>query len=108
MDKVKDDGSIFKDRAKSNIYIDLFEGNKNDFKFDESEVLGVVKVKAKDAIELFKKGNGKIDAKIISSGVNENCVINRKVDFSEFLINKGETAIEKYGSILNKIIELTE
>ena len=25
-----------------------------------------------------------------------------------FLVNKGETAIEKYGDILNKIIELTK
>ena len=106
MDKVKSDGTEFKDRAKSNIYIDLFEGNKNDFKFDESEVLGVVKVKAKDALELFEKEEGKIEASIITSGLNENCVTSRKVDFAEFLVNKGETAIEKYGSILNKIIEV--
>lgn len=108
LDKIKENGTIFKDRAKSNIYIDLFNGSSNDFKFDTNEVLGVVKVKAKEALDLFEKEEGKIDATIIELVDNENKLVNRKVDFNEFLVNKNETAMGKYGEILNKIIEITE
>ncbi len=35
---------------------------------------------------------------------------NKLIDivFEDFLVNKGETAIGKYGDILNKVIELTK
>ena len=29
------------------------------------------------------------------------------IDFKEFLVNEGETALEKYGEVLKKVIELT-
>ena len=43
-------GALFKDRAKANVYVDLFEGDIGNFKFDVNEVLGVVKVKAIDVL----------------------------------------------------------
>lgn len=46
MDKMKN-GTLIKDRAKAHVYIDLFEGDINSFKFNPNEALGVVKVKAK-------------------------------------------------------------
>ena len=61
MDKIKN-GSLFKDRAKANVYVDLFEGDLDSFKFDPNEVLGVVTVKAKDALNLFKNDKGEIEA----------------------------------------------
>lgn len=106
MDKEKSDGTIFKDRAKANVYIDLFEGTIKDLDFDEEEVLGLVKVSAKETLELFKKGEGKIKATLIKPENGKNIAKEEVVDFQQFLVNKGETALGKYGAILEKIIEI--
>lgn len=107
MDKMKN-GSLFIDRAKANVYVDLFEGNIDNFKFDPNEVLGVVKVKAKNALELFKKGKGEIPAIIITTKDNKNIKENRMVTIDDFLVMKDENAYDKYKDVLNKIIEITK
>ena len=104
MDRVKEDGSIFKDRAFANVYVDLYEGNYQDFTMDPNEVTAIVIVNAKEALELFQKENGTIEGKEITL---ENEMIKRPIDFKEFLVNEGETALEKYGEVLKKVIELT-
>ena len=104
MDRIKEDGSVFKDRAFANVYVDLYEGDYKDFHMDESEVSGIVIVNAKDALELFQKEEGTLLGKEIS--VN-NEVTEREIRLTEFLVNDGETFIEKYGDVLRKIIELT-
>lgn len=104
MDRVKEDGSFFKDRAFANVYVDLYEGNYQDFKMDPNEVSSVVLVNAKEARDLFKKENGQIKGKEIDLN---NEIIQRNIDFTEFLVNEGETALEKYGDVLKKIIEIT-
>lgn len=107
MDKVKSDGRVFKDRAKANVYIDLYEGDMKDFNFDKEEVLGLVKVDAKEALELFKKEEGSIPATLITQKEDGSIEItNRDVDFNEFLVTANETAIGKYGDILNKVLEV--
>ncbi len=105
MDRVKEDKSIFKDRAFANVYVDLYEGNYQDFQMDKEEVSGLVFVNAKEALELFQKESGTIPGKEITL---DNEIIERKIDFQEFLVNEGETALEKYGDVLRKIIQLTE
>ena len=104
MDRVNEDGSIFKDRAFANVYVDLYEGNYQDFTMDPNEVTAIVIVNAKEALELFQKENGTIEGKEITL---ENEMIKRPIDFKEFLVNEGETALEKYGEVLKKVIELT-
>ena len=104
MDPVKEDGSIFKDRAFANVYVDLYEGNYQDFTMDPNEVTAIVIVNAKETLELFQKENGTIEGKEITL---ENEMIKRPIDFKEFLVNEGETALEKYGEVLKKVIELT-
>lgn len=105
LDRVKSDGSIFKDRAFANVYVDLYEGNYQDFTMDPNEVTAIVIVNAKDTLELFQKENGIIEGKEITL---ENEIIERNIDFKEFLVNEGETALEKYGEVLKKVIELTK
>lgn len=107
MDKEKKDGSIFKDRAFSNVYVCIFNGNYNDFNFDESEISGLVKVSAKQTLELLKKEVGKVESVIITKENDNNVVRKQDIPFEKFLVNKGETAIGKYGVVLNKVIELT-
>ena len=106
MDKVKND-ILLKDRAKANVYIDLFEGDINSFKFDPKEVLGVVKVKTKDAIELFKNGSGEIPAVIITTKDDKNISENKLVSIDDFLVMEHENAYDKYKDVLSKIIEVT-
>lgn len=107
MDKVKKDGSIFRDRAFSNVYVCCFEGENSKFNFDDDELEGLVKVNARETLELLKQEKGFINGIRIQKDFSKNIVENIKVDFNYFLVNKGETAIEKYGDVLNKIIELT-
>lgn len=107
MDKLKND-VLIKDRAKANIYIDLFEGNINSFNFDPKEVLGVVKVKADEALNLFKSGSGKIKAEIITTKDNKNIKENKMVSIDDFLVMKDENAYDKYKDVLNKVIEVTK
>ena len=104
MDRIKEDGSIFRDRAFANVYVDLYEGTYEDFQMDAEEVSGIVIVNAKEALELFQKESGSILGREISL---DNKMTTRDISFSEFLVNDGETALEKYGDVLKKIIELT-
>ena len=107
MDKLKN-AVLIKDRAKANIYIDLFEGNINSFNFDPKEVLGVVKVKAAEALNLFRSGCGKIKAEIITTKDNINIKENKMVSIDDFLVMKDENAYDKYKDVLNKVIEVTK
>lgn len=107
MDKEKSDGSIFKDRAFSNVYVCEFDGNIQEFNFDLEEVSGLVKINAKETLDLIRKENGQINGTVIKYENKENVAEKREISFQDFLVNKGETAIEKYGDVLNKLIELT-
>jgi len=107
MDKEKKDGSIFRDRAFSNVYVCVFNGEYKDFNFDENEVSGLVKVNAEQTLELLKKETGKIKAITITKEHGKNIEREQEIPFEQFLVNKGETAFTKYGDVLNKVIELT-
>ncbi len=102
MDRVKEDNSIFKDRVFANVYIDLYEGNYQDFKMDPEEIDGLVLVNAKDTLKLFEKESGSIDGKIIRL---DNTIEEKKIDISDFLVNEGETRMIKYGDVLKAIIK---
>ena len=103
MDKIKTDGTIFKDRAFANVYVNVYDGDYKDFNFDPEEVNGLVLVNAKNTLKLFNKGTGYIRGKVIK----KDKVINKNIKISDFLINDGETLITKYGDILKKVIEIT-
>lgn len=107
MDKVKKDGSVFKDRAFSNVFVYKYSGNIEDFDFDLSEINGLVKVNAKNAMNLFKNEIQKFNAEIIYNIDGNNVASHKEISLEDFLVNEGETAINKYGDILNKVIELT-
>lgn len=108
MDKEKKDGTIFRDRAFSNVYICIFEGNIDEFNFDQDEVLGLVKVNAKDTLKLLVSEEGSVTGNVIIKNNNHNETITKEIYFKDFLVNKGETAITKYGDVINKVIEVTK
>lgn len=100
LDRKNKDGSVFKDRAFANVFIYEIDDNIK-FNMDPNEVIGIVKVNVLDTFELFKKENGKIYADIINL---DNSITKRLVNFNEFLVNKDETAINKYGRVIESVI----
>ena len=107
LDRENKDGSMFRDRVFANIYIDEFEGNINEFNFDPNEVKGLVKVNAKKVLDLFTNEEGAINGTEITQSNNKIIITKKDFSLKDFLVNKGETAIGKYGDVLKKIIEVT-
>ena len=103
-DKIKKDGTVFKDRAFVNVYGYLYSSDDNNFKFDLSEVNGLVKINAKETLKLFDKENKEVLAEVI----NQENKYNKSIKYEDFLVVGKETPMEKYGDILNKIVELTD
>ena len=106
LDKVKKDGSVFRDRAMANIFACEFDGTEKDFHFDPNEVSGIVKVKANEVLELFETQTGEIEGFEIKPENGENIIVPESVDFDEFLVNPGETAMGKYGDVLKGVIKI--
>lgn len=107
MDKVKEDGSVFRDRAFANVYACQYQGTNN-FNFDPEEVSGVVKVNIKETLNLLKKGKGQIKGEIITNKNGKKQSTENNINFEDFLVNNHETALGKYGNVLNKIIEFSQ
>lgn len=106
LDRENKDGTMFRDRAFANVYVYLFDGDISKFNYDPNEVIGIVKVNAKEALHLFEIEQGSILATIIH-GENHKMVEEvKEVELKDFLVNKGETALTKYGDVLKKVIEL--
>lgn len=104
MDREESDGSVFRDRAFANVFGCIFEGNLSEFDFDEEELSGIVKLNAKDTLEVLKEEHGTLSATKCYKENKEIKVIDTTISFEDFLVNKGETAITKYGSVLEFII----
>ena len=103
MDKEKN-GKLTKDRAKANVYINLYEGDFKNFKFDPEEVSGIGVVSAEETLNLFNDKVESIEATIIEN----DKTYTKQVNKDDFLCNSHETLIGKYGTILEKVIEATK
>ena len=101
MDKVKN-GVPFIDRAFANVYINEIDENYNNFVFDETEVLGVVKVNATNCLALLKNEIKNVDGVKITKTNTEKISLN----INDFLVMNGEIALLKYGKILQSIINI--
>lgn len=108
MDKIKKDGTVFRDRAFANVFIYLLEDDNHLFTFDPNEVDGLAKMKANEVLNLLEKEEGSIPATIIMNCDNEIVLESKTVNLSDFLVNEGETGIGKYGDVLRRIIEKDE
>ena len=79
-----------------------------DFNFDLDDVRDVVKVLASDVLNLFSDSVLEISSSVIEFIDDKNVISKRNITKEDFLINKGETLMEKYGAILEKVVSLTE
>lgn len=108
LDRENKDGTMFRDRAFANVYVDEFDGDINKFNFDPNEVKGVVKLNAKEALNVVITEEGTIKGTEITQKDNEIISTEKDYTIDDFLVNKGETAAGKYKDVLEKIIEITE
>lgn len=105
MDRLENDGTIFKDRAFSNVYALEYNDFMDKFDFDEKELSGIVKIDAKKTLEILKKEKGFIEGTISYKEEGNIKIKKEKIYFEDFLVNPGETAIEKYGTVLENILK---
>lgn len=109
LDREEEDGTLFRDRAFANVYACLFEGKLEEFDFDEEELAGIIKINAVETLKTITKEEGTICCEKVYKENNTILVKEDTINFQDFLVNKGETAIEKYGHVLEFIInELNE
>ena len=107
MDKVKKDGSVFRDRAFANVFIYQLNSNELSFNFDPHEVDGLAKMNAKQVLDLLETEKGAIKASIIKTENSSIIQEETSVKIDNFLVNAGETANGKYGYVLKTVIEKT-
>jgi len=106
MDREEPDGSIFKDRVFANVYCCEFAGNLDEFNYQEEELNGIVKINAKEVLEIIEKETGKTQAEKCFKENNKIKTEEITIAFDDFLVNPGETAIKKYGDVLRFIIAI--
>ncbi|MBR5904465.1 MAG: NUDIX domain-containing protein [Alphaproteobacteria bacterium] len=99
-DKIKN-GKPWHDRAFAHIYMNKLPIGWNKFHFQPEEVSGVVRVNAKDCLDLLMNKKESISATKITE--SESSDINLTI--SDFLTASDEIAIIKYGSVLQYIVQ---
>lgn len=106
LDKIKKDGTPFRDRAFANVYACIFDDDISKFNFDTEEVLGLVRINAKENYELFLGNIDTIEGdKIILENDGNITLKHMNFKISDFLVNKGEDVLTKYGDVLKFIID---
>lgn len=109
IDLIRKDGSLFRDRAFAHIYLYNLKEDYSNFDFDEHEIDGLVKLNAQDVLNLFNEKYKNIEGIAILQSDNKHIkTMQNTYNIDSFLINEGETAIGKYGKILNKVVEITK
>ena len=76
-----------------------------EFDFDPEELDGIVKINAKETLEILKKESGTLKGVKCYKEKGSILVEDTIISFSDFLVNKGETASTKYGKVLEFIVQ---
>ena len=98
----KDDKN-WHDRAFAHVYMNKLPTGFTDFHFLPDEVAAVVRVRAKDCMDLLMNKIPDIAATRITQNNTSSVTIN----VGNFLAAPDETAIVKYGHILQSVIQIT-
>lgn len=99
MDKEKN-GKIIKDRAFANVYLLNIGSKKYHFTFNDGEVCGIAKLNAKKTLDLLNDKISSFIGTVITSNEEKETTITKE----DFLVMPHETLIEKYGYILEAVI----
>ncbi len=104
MDREEEDGSFFRDRAFANVYACIFKDDFTKLDFLESEVSGIVRMKALEVKNLISDKVGKIEGLKLTKNNGVLTTVAVTITKDDFLVNKGENIGEKYGKVLDFII----
>lgn len=90
------------DRAFAHVYMNKLALNFHDFHFQESEVAGIVRINARECLDLLKGDTPGVRAtKITQNGETEV-----DITIHDFLVAPNEIAIVKYGLVLQSVIQM--
>ena len=102
-DKIKND-QPWHDRAFAHIYANKLQADLTQFHFQPQEVTGLIRINAKDCLELLMDKKASVQAtKITPDGS-----VNTNITKEDFLVASDETAIVKYGFVLQSIIQISK
>lgn len=104
MDREEEDGSFFRDRAFANVYACIFQDDFTKLDFLESEVSGIVRMQALEVKNLISDKVSKIEGLKLTKNNGALTTVAVTITKDDFLVNKGENIIEKYGKVLDFII----
>ena len=91
------------DRAFAHVYMNRLPTGFMDFHFQSTEVAAVVRMRAKDCADLLM---GKI-SETTATRITQNGANSVTINVADFLVAPDETAIIKYGYILQSIMQVT-
>lgn len=97
------DAKNWHDRAFAHVYMNKLPADFTDFNFQPDEVVAVVRARAKDCMDLLME---KVP-EIIATKITQNCANSVTISVADFLTGPDETAIVKYGHILQSIMQIT-
>ena len=92
------------DRAFAHVYINRVPINFTDFHFQPDEVAGIIRISAVDCMHLLMDKKTAVRATKITTDSESPIDITK----TDFLIAKNETAIVKYGHILQSILQIVD
>ena len=97
------DAKNWHDRAFAHVYMNKLPADFTDFHFQPDEVVAVVRARAKDCMDLLMERV----PEIIATKITQNCANSVTISVADFLTGPDETAIVKYGHILQSIMQIT-
>ena len=89
------------DRAFAHVYMNKLAAGFTNFSFQEAEVAGLVRINAKDCLDLLTDKKVSVDATKIT--IDKTIDVN--ITKNDFLVAPDETPIVKYGFVLQSIIQ---
>lgn len=90
------------DRAFAHVYVNKLPLNFANFHFQPDEVAGLVRVNARDCLGLLMDKN----EKIMVTKITESGMFNEYITKQDFLTAPNETAVVKYGYVLQSVIQI--
>ena len=91
------------DRAFSHVYVNKLPADFTNFNFQEAEVAGLVRINARECLDLLMDKKSVVRAtKITKDGKTEVDITTQ-----DFLVAPDEIAIIKYGFVLQSIVQIT-
>lgn len=99
-DKIKN-GAPWHDRAFAHIYMKKIPADFNGFNLQQEEVSGIIRINAKDCLDLLMNNKDSV----VANKITNNNIETINITKDDFLTASDEYSIVKYGFVLQSIIQ---